>query len=133
MKWLIPHSVQKEANLPPAGAGEKGTPSHIAVFMDPFLCFLWVGLWQRCKRRILLIYLVYVHIWGSQILAHASHPFAIGYLASDHRASLHLAGGVPRSVTVHKPCRFIPEAYMRLVSIGETACAGKCRITEWRV
>lgn len=61
------------------------------------------------------------------------YPFPIGHLASGHRGSLHLAGGVPRAVTVHKQCKFIPDAYMRLASIGATACAGTCRITEWRV
>lgn len=62
-----------------------------------------------------------------------SHPFAIGHLAPGHKGSLHLAGGVPRAVIAPKQYKFISDAYVKLMLIGERACAGKCRIMEWRV
>lgn len=46
----------------------------------------------------------------------------LGHLASGSRGSLPLVGGVPRAVMVYK---FVPDAYMRLISIGKTACVGK--------
>lgn len=44
-----------------------------------------------------------------------------------------MAGGVPRAVIAPKQYKFISDAYVKLMLIGERACAGKCRIMEWRV
>lgn len=48
-----------------------------------------------------------------------------GHLVSGSRNSLPLVGGFPRGVMVYKEYKFVPDAYMRLISIGKTACVAK--------